>query len=350
VTELDSRRPFFLLSTLLFLSTLVGASSALQAQTILGRVAADPDLAPVAGADIVLEGTAFRTLTDSLGEFTFEGVPSGRYVLLAQHPSYVVVRDSIQVAIPGPTDLLVVLAPDPIAMDPIEVRGITAAERRQRASAATHYVAITRAQLQEAELRGAVRASDLVWANSGLRRWVRHDLGAGGVLSGGLCLQYPRPGPRTVAAETGFGLPGCRFPAVYLDGAYMGPNALEGTSFLDNLTTEEIFSLELVPPSDAVYRYGRQAQNGALSITTMMGAAEAAARQAAFSDDQRRHMKYLGVGTAVGIFGAVGYAFGAGLFDGGVSFNGDMLPVAGIVALGIGIGELLFRRSGGDGP
>jgi hypothetical protein len=143
--------------------------------------------------------------------------------------------------------------------------------------------------------------------------------------------------------------PECRFPAAYLNDAYLGPNGLAGSSILDELTTAEVFSVELVPPSEAVYRFGRQAETGALVVTTMMGAAESAARQATVGAEQRRHWLYLSAGAAAGVFGGVGYAYSQGLFDGrGASFNKSVLPVAGIVALGIGIGEILFRRFGRD--
>jgi hypothetical protein len=127
---------------------------------------------------------------------------------------------------------------------------------------------------------------------------------------------------------------------VYLDGAYLPDMGL-----IQELSPGDIQSLELMPPMEASYRYGRQAENGALVITTMFGAAESAARSAALSADHRRHLTYLGVGTATGIFGSLVYASGQGLFDGGVSFNGDMLPVAGIVALGVTLGEVFYRIS-----
>jgi hypothetical protein len=289
-------------------------------------------------------------MSDSVGRFSLLGVSAGEYVLLAQHPSYVTVRDSIEVRGGGLTELLVVLVPDPIAMDPIIARGITAPERRARAAASAHYIAVTRDDLREAERRGAARLSDLFWVNSNLRRWVRYDIAGGGVISGGACIQYPRPGPRTIRSETVGSGSGCRFPATYLNDTYLGPGALEGASILEQLSPSEIFSVELVPPTEAVYRFGRIAGNGALVITTLMGAAEAAARHASVEDLQRRHWTYLGFGAGAGVFGGVAYAYSQGLFEGGgTSFNSSVLPVVGIVALGIGIGELFFRRSGKDG-
>ena len=323
-----------------------GAPKWISGQQVTGRVAAEADASPIAGADILLEGTRYRTMSDSLGKFSLNGIPAGRYLIMVQHPSYLTVRDSIEISGNAPGELLVLLVPDPIVMDPIEVLVLTDAERRQRAAGSSHYVALGREDLSRHEQQGAVWVTDLFRRDLRLARWIRHDLTGSGVLSGGLCLQYPRPGIRTIAGETDGVTSGCRFPATYLDGAYIPASP----GLLDEFPMSETYSVELMPPSEAMYRYGGQGANGALVITTLMGAAESAARRTAISDIQRRHWKYLGIGTGAGIFGAFGVALSQGFFDGGgVNFSGEVLPVAGVVALGIGLGELLFRLIGDSG-
>jgi len=330
---------FLLLFHIFFLG--VSGNTAL-GQSITGRVASEIDVAPIAGADVILEGTRFRTMSDSLGEFALRGLTPGSYILLVRSTGYITVRDSIDVMGTDQGEILVLLAPDPIEMDSLQVIALTEAERRQRAAGSTHYVALGREDLARLNDRGAVRVSDLFRRDLRLSRWIRHDLTGNGVLSGGLCLQYPRPGPRTVRSETDRIISGCRFPATYLDDAYVPASP----GLLEEYPTSEIYSIELMPPSEAVYRYGRQAANGALVVTTMMGAAEAAARRSAIDEDQRRHWKYLGVGTAVGIFASFGYALSNGFFDSGVDFNSEVLPVAGVTVFSIGLGEVLYRIRG----
>lgn len=334
------RLPAFLLISQIFF---LGASGkAVLGQSITGRVASEIDVAPIAGAAVILEGTRFRTMSDSLGEFALRGLTTGRYLLLVQYPGYVTVRDSVEVMGTDQGEILVLLAPDPIQMDSLQVVALTEAERRQRAAGSSHYVAMGREDLARLNDQGAVRVSDLFRRDLRLSRWIRDDLTGNGVLSGGLCLQYPRPGSRTVRSETDRVISGCRFPATYLDDAFIPASP----GLLEEYPTSEIYSIELIPPSEAVYRYGRPAANGALVVTTMMGAAEAAARRSAINEDQRRHWKYLGVGTAVGIFASFGYALSNGFFDSGVSFNSEVLPVIGVTMFGIGLGEVFFRIRG----
>ncbi len=316
-----------------------------QGQQIVGRVASDLDVSPIAGARILLQGTRHQALSDSLGRFTLTGVPGGRYLLVAEAPGFLTVGDSIDVLGPSQGELLVLMAPDPIQMDSLQVVALTDAERRQRAAGASHYVALGREDLSTLDQRGAVRITDLFYREPRLSRWVRHDQTEPGGFGGGLCLQYPRPGARTIRSETNGVISGCRFPATYLDGAYIPSTA----GILDEYPTDGLFSIELVPPSEAVYRYGRQAAHGALVITTMIGAAETASMRASISEEKRRHWTYLGVGTAVGIFGAFGYALASGSFGEGVGFNSGVLPMAGVTAFSIGVGEILYRIRRGGG-
>jgi hypothetical protein len=316
--------------------------SGARAQDVSGRVASDVDLRPIAGAEVLLDGTRFRTLSDSLGRFTLRGVPNGAYLLLARHPSYLTVQDTIVVTGSGREDVVVFLAPDPIAMDTIHVRVISEAERRWRASGSSHYVVLDHADLMTHRERGVVNVGDLFWSDYRMSPWIRHDKSGSGVFLTDLCLEYPRRvAPPIDTRNTMFGS-ACRLPAVLLDG-----DLLPDLGFVQRLSIEDIQTVELVPPLDASLRYGMAAQNGALVITTRMAAAETVASQVPLTPLQQRHRAYLMAGTVGGILGGVAYGVASGLFQSqGVSFTSDFLPALGIVVAGLGVGELAFRKFG----
>jgi hypothetical protein len=306
-------------------------------------VASDLDLHPIAGAEVLLEGTRFRTLSDSLGRFTLHDVPLGSYILLARHPSYLEVQDTIRVT--GSADEVVVfLAPDPIAMDTLEVRTISEAERRWRASGSSNYVVVDHADLMTYRERGAVNVGDLFWSHYKMSAWIRHDMSGGGVSLTDLCLEYPRirRTPPPLSQRNTMYSTRCRGVAVFLDG-----DLLPDMGFVQRLSTEEIQTVELIPPQDASFRYGMAAENGALVITTRMAAAQAVADQQPLTPLQERHRAYLTAGTAGGLLGGIAYGLASGLFKGqGVSFASDVLPAFGIVAAGVAVGELAFRIFG----
>ena len=331
-------------SLLVLASLLCVFSGRLQAQELTGRVASDSDLRPIQGAEVWLENTLYRTYSDSLGRFTLREVPVGTYVLLARHPSYLTVQDSVLVRGSGTDDVVVFLAPDPIAMDTLEVRAISEVERRWRASGSSNYVVVDHADLIAYRQRGAVNVGDLFWSHYKLSAWIRHEIsGVGGFLTD-LCLEYPRirrTPPPLDTRNTWFSSV-CQGPAVFLDG-----DLLPDMGFVQRLSTEDIQTVEMVPPLDASFRYGIVAENGALVITTRRGAAEAIANQVPLTSLQAQHRVYLFAGTGAGVLGGIVYGLGSGLFKAqGVSFTNDVLPAFGIIVAGLGLGELAFRHWG----
>ena len=89
---------------------------------LTGRVSASVGPGPVAGATLIVEGTAYRVTTDSAGRFQIRDVPAGRYVLRVSAPGYVeCVRPDVAI---GPTpnrDLVIGLEPDPRLIENVVV-------------------------------------------------------------------------------------------------------------------------------------------------------------------------------------------------------------------------------------
>ncbi len=77
-----------------------------QAHTIIGVVLDSVRRRPLAGAEVVIAGTATNAVTDSLGRFSFDSLPAGQYRIAFFHP----LLDSMSVAA-APATLSVPLAP-----------------------------------------------------------------------------------------------------------------------------------------------------------------------------------------------------------------------------------------------
>ena len=75
----------------------------------------------VEGAETWLRGTAFRALSDGSGNFSFDGVPPGTYMLMTDHLAYGMKMDTLQV--PSGQQLMVEMSLDtkPIEIAPIVV-------------------------------------------------------------------------------------------------------------------------------------------------------------------------------------------------------------------------------------
>lgn len=321
----------------------LGASgSTLHGQEVAGRVADRGNRRPIAGAEVLMVGTRHVATTDTAGDFVLQDVPVGTYEILVQHPSYREIRDSLEVPEGGTRDLLVLLWPEPVPLEGIEVEGISAAERRRRASASGYHVALTRSVLEEYEHRGAVTVADLFWSHPRLTRLVRP-------MHGGLCIEYPRGrANRSVVELRKGGLGGCSFPATYVDGVYMGGDPLEVSLYLRDLPTTELQSVAFLPPREAAIRYGSQAGNGALVITTRRGAAEELLERALLERTGVHHRRFLWVGATAGVVGGFGFALLRRGFSKRATFEADLYPFLGILAAGVGMGEVLYRLLGKD--
>jgi len=108
----------------------VGASGYLEANAELfasrpvdvsGRLLDSDSGEPVEGADTWLRGTKFRTLTWPNGEFSFDDVPAGTYMLMTNHLAYGTKMDTLFV--PNETDLRIEMLLDnrPIEIAPLTV-------------------------------------------------------------------------------------------------------------------------------------------------------------------------------------------------------------------------------------
>lgn len=100
----------------------ISVSSAVSQGTIQGRVVARDNLQPLAGANVMVQGTILGTTTDSDGMFTLKNVPAGAYSLVISLVGYErkVIRE-VRVEESTTVELSVEVAPLPIQTEPVVV-------------------------------------------------------------------------------------------------------------------------------------------------------------------------------------------------------------------------------------
>jgi hypothetical protein len=96
-------------------------TTALEAQVIRGTVRADSGDVPVAGAEVLLEGTEWRSRTDRAGTFRLTDITPGSYRLLARAVGYRPLAAQAIVAAGDTIDLDLVLTKLTVELPPIEV-------------------------------------------------------------------------------------------------------------------------------------------------------------------------------------------------------------------------------------
>lgn len=100
-----------LLTKLLFMILLTGASGALTAQdaSISGRIVLSGEETPLEGIAVFLEGTSFGFITNSKGRFNLSGLPSGDYVLSASSIGFVTEQQALSIAEGEQKDITILL-------------------------------------------------------------------------------------------------------------------------------------------------------------------------------------------------------------------------------------------------
>ncbi len=114
---LPSRRAALAVTTLcaLLLPSVIFAQTA----TVRGRVLSATTGQPIANATLSLSADARTTRTDSLGEFTLSGLPTGEQALLVQAVGFTPVRALVPLTAGPPIELDVDLDPLPPVLDSV---------------------------------------------------------------------------------------------------------------------------------------------------------------------------------------------------------------------------------------
>lgn len=326
----------------------LAGSPGLGAQSIEGRVVESWTAQPVSGAVVVVIGTTHEGVTDPSGRFAFGGVPGGRYDLLVQHTGYHTVVRTVDVPAEGLSDLVISVPVRVIPLEGIRAEVITPLERRRRAWGTAHHMYVTREDLDEYELRGALHAGDALR----LHKPTAVHIVEAGITSRsgpGVCIMSTRARTRRTSSKPGGG--GCA--PVFLDGIRV--TGAGASALLYDLPLSDIEAIEFLPPADAIIRFGHAGSAGAVLITMRRGGRRLEPVQplSTWARQGPRRSDYLAVGATAG-FAA---SFGAQIVGSLVSRGGDQIcqggcaadlaRLLGVVAVGIGVGELVWRMGPG---
>lgn len=233
------------------------------AASVVGTVLDQETAAPVPEARVRLarrDGPAYARRADAAGRVRFDEVAAGVYALSVERAGYADRTDSITIERGRRYEVEVGLAPEVIGLEPIEVTVLSAEEGARRAEANSQVVRLSRTQLRTYGERGALNVAEALRMHDPAAIRVRPAAGA--LNPAGLCVEAARARGRP-AADRGRG---CKMLAVYVDGVRVPAEDIG--LMLDGLAPEDVASVELLPPSEATFRYGTVAGDGALVITT----------------------------------------------------------------------------------
>jgi len=326
---------------------LAGLPSRSASQALSGRVVSLVGQDPVPTAVVVLTGTPHHVFTDSAGAFSFDGVRPGRYELLVQHPGYHTLRRQVEVSAGGRTGLTLHLELRVTVLDPIRARVVAPLERRRRARGTAHHVYINRPEVEAYVRRGALHVGDALRLHAPAAVHVVESGVTRARWGPAVCIKSTRAWTRRSVSNPDGG----ECAAVFVDGVRLGPL---GTLYLHDLPLSDVEAIEFVPPVDALTRFGHAGEDGAVVITTRRGTGLTPGLVGPVHPlpdlpvDAQRHNSYLAAGATVGFFAAFGVGYAHGLFREGAEFctsdcTRDVLQMLGTVALGLGVGELLYR-------
>ena len=315
----------------------------LAAQRIEGRVVDSWRSEPVSGAVVVLAGTSHAVTTGRSGEFVIRDIPVGSYELLVQHPGYHTVTRTVDVPPAGVSGLLIPVPVRVIQLDSVRAVVVRPLARARRARGTAHHVYVTREELDSYELRGARHAGDALRLHSPTAvRIVEHGI-TRSRYGPGVCIVSTRAATRRTPSSPGGG--GCA--AVFIDGIRVPWGA---DMILHDLPLGDIQAIEFLPPADAAVRFGHAGSAGAVLITTRRGRPQLEpAQPTAWAPAGPRHGHYLVAGAAAGLAASFGIVAVRSLASPGADefCRGSCVrafgQLMGGVAVGIGLGELLWR-------
>jgi TonB-linked SusC/RagA family outer membrane protein len=246
---------------------LAAAPVAGQAGAITGQVTEGRFGAPVQGASVEVEGTTLATITDEQGRFVLPAVPAGARFVVARHIGYARVRQPVTVPSGGQVTVDFALESAPIALDEVVVTGTPGGTRlRTIGSSVARVNAAEALELSEAPTFTSLlnaRAPGLVISQNTGR------LGASPTIN--------------IRGRSSIGLSNA--PLIYIDGVRVndatgqgaGPIAIgsQGSSVagrLNDVSPEDIESIEIIKGPAAATIYGTEASAGVIQIITKKGA------------------------------------------------------------------------------
>lgn len=247
----------------LFAAVLVPAGLAAQG-TVTGTVSEAGTGEPISGAQIVIAGTNVGSLTNSQGEFTVPGVPAGVQTVRVTRIGYSAASQSVSVSDGGTATANFALEESVVELDAVVVTATGEQLKRELANAISN---IDAAEIVD---EAPVFSLDELLTGRAAGVSILQSSGTTGATS-----------RIRIRGSTSISL--SNEPIVIIDGvrAYsaQGTNSIgvggQSTNRLNDISVQNIESMEIVKGPSAATLYGTDAANGVILITTKQGGAGA---------------------------------------------------------------------------
>ena len=237
------------------------AQSVAQQGTIAGTVVRAGTLTPVDGAQVQVRGTRLGTATDAAGRFRIPNVPGAPGATVTLQVRRISFQPASVEARVGATDVRVVLGEATVRLDEVVVTGTAGATERRALGNAVATISAP----EEVERSGIGDVGSLI---NGRATGVIVTAGTGRAGSGP---SINIRGRSTISLS--------QQPLVYIDGVRVvndigtGPRNQGGAqiSRLNDISPEDIESIEIIKGPAAATIYGTEASNGVVQIITRKG-------------------------------------------------------------------------------
>jgi TonB-linked SusC/RagA family outer membrane protein len=255
-----SRHHLIFMAALGLLAVGLGAPAALAQQSgvVAGTVVRSGTLTPVEGAQIAVEGTRLGTTTDAAGRFRIVNVPGERARIQVRRISFTPITQDVRV---GETDVRIVLGENTVRLDEVVVTGTpVGVQQRSIGNAVAKISAV-----EEVEKSGVGDVGSLINARA-----------AGVIVTSGTGRTGAGPSINIRGRST---ISLSQQPLIYIDGVRVvndigtGPRNQGGNvaSRLNDVSPEDIESIEIIKGPAAATIYGTEASNGVIQIITKRG-------------------------------------------------------------------------------
>lgn len=258
------RRNGLRLMAFLLPAVLASPLAAQQTGAVAGQVVAERTLQPIAGVQIMVEGTQLGTQTDNAGRFRITGLTGTNATLVVRRIGYRPVTQQVAV---GDTAIRITMVTQAISLEQVVVTGTTGATQERAVGNAV-------SQISAADVVATQPIQTLQELLNARASGVAVVAGSGNVGTGSR-VRIRGASSLSLTAD----------PLIYVDGVRVdnaqatGPvNQAFGSRSIsrwNDFNPEDIESIEIIKGPAAATLYGTEAANGVIQIITKRGAAGA---------------------------------------------------------------------------
>jgi TonB-linked SusC/RagA family outer membrane protein len=243
--------------------SLIVAPALAQAQdtrTISGTVLSAATLTPIQGADVRVQGTETPVLTDVSGRFRLTNLAADQVTIVVRRLRYQPLTQTVRA---GTSDLRLLLTESTVQLDEVVITGTAVGEQQRSIGNSVASISVT----QELERSSVPDLGNLINARA-----------AGVIVT---------QGNGRAGAGTGISIRGRstislnQQPLLYVDGVRVtndvgtgtGSQGGRGVSRLNDISPDDIESIEIIKGPAAATIYGTEASNGVIQVITKRGRA-----------------------------------------------------------------------------